>query len=286
MAIPAITGRKTEKEKFAGAEYTYTVESLMYNGVSLQSGTTHYFGQKFSKAYNIQFLNKENNLEYAYQTSWGVTTRMIGAIIMVHGDDNGLVLPPNIAPRQVVIVPIGTDEQVNTLSSDICEKLNKNSITCFVDNSENTPGYKFAEHEVNGIPVRIEIGMRDLQNGTITLARRDTRQKTTIPSDSDIVKQVSNLLLDIQQNMYNTALQRQNKLTYTATSLSQLQDIMNTQPGFVKGMWCGNPECELKVKEIRGTKSRCILENHQHIDNKCIVCGKPAKHVVLWGIQY
>ncbi len=286
LAIPVITGRKTEKEKFAGAEYTYTVEALMYNGVALQSGTSHYFGQKFSKAYDIKFLNRNNELEYVYQTSWGVTTRMIGGLIMVHSDENGLVLPPKIAPRQVAIVPIGDDEQVKSLCEDILNKLNNSDIVAFADYSEKSPGFKFAEHEVNGIPVRIEIGKRDLENGTITLARRDTREKINVSANCDIVETVKNLLNDIQANLFNRALARREELTYECKTLEEVEKIMNTKPGFVKAMWCGDEACELKMKEIRGTKSRCILEHEKAIDNKCVVCGKPAKHLVVWGIQY
>ncbi len=286
LAIPVITGRKTEKEKFAGAEYTYTVEALMYNGVALQSGTSHYFGQKFSKAYDIKFLNRSNQLEYAYQTSWGVSTRMIGGLIMVHSDENGLVLPPKIAPRQVVIVPIGDDEKVLNLSNQILEKLKSAGIVTFADLTEKSPGFKFAEHEVNGIPVRIEIGKRDLENNLITLARRDTREKINVDANCDIVEVVKNLLDDIQNNLYNKALKRRNELTYDCKTLEEVEKIMNTKPGFVRAMWCGEEACELKMKEIRGTKSRCILENEKPISNKCVVCGKKAKHLVVWGIQY
>ncbi len=286
LAIPVITGRKTEKEKFAGAEYTYTVEALMYNGVALQSGTSHYFGQKFSKAYDIKFLNRSNQLEYAYQTSWGVSTRMIGGLIMVHSDENGLVLPPKIAPRQVVIVPIGDDEKVLNLSNQILEKLKSAGIVTFADLTEKSPGFKFAEHEVNGIPVRIEIGKRDLENNLITLARRDTREKINVDANCDIVEVVKNLLDDIQNNLYNKALKRRNELTYDCKTLEEVEKIMNTKPGFVRAMWCGEEACELKMKEIRGTKSRCILENEKPISDKCVVCGKKAKHLVVWGIQY
>ncbi len=286
LAIPVITGRKTEKEKFAGAEFTYTVEALMYNGVALQSGTSHYFGQKFSKAYDIKFLNRNNEWEYVYQTSWGVTTRMIGGLIMVHSDENGLVLPPKIAPRQVVIVPIGNDENILSFANEILNKLNDADITAFIDNSEKSPGFKFAEHEVNGIPVRIEIGKRDYDNGIITFARRDTREKITEDINCDVVKVVKDLLNDIQSNLYNRALARRNELTYECKDLKEIEKIMSSKPGFVKAMWCGEEECELKMKEIRGTKSRCILENEKPIDDKCVVCGKPAKHLVVWGIQY
>ena len=286
LAIPAITGIKTEKEKFAGAETTYTVESLMYNGVTLQSATSHYFGQKFSKAYDIKFLNRENQLEYAYQTSWGASTRMIGGLIMVHSDDFGLVLPPKIAPKQVVIVPIGTDEKVMNLSDEICQELNSNGVVAFVDKTERSPGFKFAEHEVCGIPVRVEVGMRDLEQGLITLARRDTRAKVTIPANGDIVGEVKALLTDIQNNLYNTALERRNKLTFKAKTLDELDKIMSQQPGFVYAPWCGSTECEMKVKEVKGTKSRCITAEHVCSDDKCLVCGKKAKHIVVWGIQY
>jgi len=285
LAIPVITGKKTEKEKFAGAEYTCTVEALMYNGVSLQSATSHYFGQKFAKAYGIQFVNRENKLEHAYQTSWGCTTRMIGGLIMVHSDDNGLVLPPKIAPRQVVIVPIGKDQEILDIAYQINNKLKNEGVVSFVDDSERSPGFKFAEHEVNGIPVRVELGMRDLAEGKITLARRDTREKIQVNKDCDIVKEIKNLMEEIQTNLYQSALKRNNEKTYTAFSMEEVEKIMNTQPGFIKAMWCGDEACELKFKEIRGTKSRCILDE-KPIADKCVCCGKPAKHLVVWGIQY
>lgn len=286
LAIPVITGRKTEKEKFAGAEYTCTVEALMYNGVCLQSATSHYFGQKFSKAYGIQFLNRENKWENAYQTSWGATTRMIGGLIMVHSDDNGLVLPPKIAPRQVVIVPITADEEVLSVCHDILGKLKNAGITAFVDETERSSGFKFAEHEVNGIPVRVEVGKRDLENGTITLARRDTRERITIAKNSDIVSACRQLMDEIQKNLYVTALERNKLKTYEAHNLDDVKKIMESKPGFVYADWCGSLDCEMKMKEIRGTKSRCIVENHKMIDGKCVVCGKEAKHTVVWGIQY
>ncbi len=286
LAIPVMTGRKTEKEKFAGAEYTLTVEALMYNGVALQSGTSHYFGQKFSKAYDISFTDRNNEQSYVYQTSWGVSTRMIGGLIMVHSDDNGLILPPKIAPRQVVLVPIGKSEQVVELCNKYCEELLDAGVTAYVDNSEKSPGFKFAEAEVNGIPVRIEIGERDLAENKITFARRDTREKLVETLDVNVVEYTKNLLDTIQENLYNNALKRREELTYECHKLEEVEEIMNTKPGFVKAMWCGDENCELKMKEIKGTKSRCIIENHEHIDDKCIVCGNPAKHLVVWGIQY
>ena len=286
LAIPSIIGLKTEKEKFAGAEYTYTNEALMFNGVSLQCGTSHYFGQKFSKSYDIKFTNKNNNEEYAYQTSWGTTTRMIGAVIMVHGDDKGLVLPPKIAPKQVVIIPIGTDEKVILLSKKINEELNKNKITSYIDLSEKSPGYKFAEAEVNGIPIRIEIGKRDLENNNITLVRRDTSEKIMINTNSNLVESINELLETIQKDMYFRALKRREELTFEAKNLEEVKNIMNSKPGFIKACWCGDTACELKMKEIKGLKSRCILENEKLISDKCVVCGKQAKELVVWGIQY
>lgn len=286
LAIPSIRGIKTEKEKFSGAEYTLTNEALMYNGVALQAGTSHYFGQKFSKAYNVKFTNKENKEEFAYQTSWGTTTRMIGGLIMVHSDDYGLVLPPRIAPRQVVIIPIGKDEEVYELSEKIKQDLLKNDIIAYVDTSEKSPGFKFAEAEVNGIPVRIEIGKRDLDEGKITFARRDTREKISKNLDIDVVNYTKELLETIQKDMYNRALERRNSLTFEAHNLQDMERILNTQPGFIHAMWCGDEKCEDTIKEIKGCKSRCILEDREAIDEKCVCCGKKAKYHVVWGIQY
>ena len=285
LAIPSITGKKTEKEKFAGAEYTLTNEDLMYNGVCLQDGTSHYFGQKFSKAYDVKFTNKENKDEYAYYTTWGKTTRAIAAIIMVHADDKGLVLPPKIAPKQVVIVPIGNDERVNNLCNEINTKLNQNNIISYIDNSDKSPGFKFAEAEVNGIPVRLEIGPRDLENNEITAARRDTSEKIKVSLNEDIVSYIANLLDVIQKDMYQKAIERRDALTFTAHNLDDFERILNTQPGFIHADWCGNPACEARVKEIKGCKSRCITDDAL-IDGKCAICGKEAKHHVIWGIQY
>lgn len=288
LAIPSIVGRKTEKEKFAGAEYTYTIEALMYNGVALQSGTSHYFGQRFSKAYDIKFLNKNNEFEYAYQTSWGTSTRMIGALIMVHSDDRGLLLPPRIAPLKVVIIPIGKDERINSLANDYLEKLKQNNISAYIDNSDNTPGYKFAESETNGIPVRIEIGLRDLEEEKITLVRRDTLEKVKISINDDIIIKVKDLMDDIQNNLYNKALKRRNEMTYEAHNLKEMEDIINNHPGFIKAMWCEDQACEEKIKEIKGIKSRCIpfADKQENLDSACVCCGKKATKMVIWGIQY
>ena len=287
LAIPSITGRKTEKEKFAGAEYTLTNEALMYNGVALQAGTSHYFGQKFAEAYGVTFANKDNQLEHVYQTSWGTTTRMVGGLIMVHSDDKGLVLPPRIAPRQVVLIPIGKDEKVLELARKYKDELINAGITAYVDETEKSPGFKFAEAEVNGIPVRIEVGARDLENNQITFARRDTGDKIPVSLDGlNIVNYTKELLEIIQKDMYDRAVERRDKLTFEAHNLEEMENILNTQPGFIHAMWCGNQDCELKIKEIKGCKSRCIVEDGKRIDDKCVCCGKEAKHHVVWGIQY
>ena len=285
LAIPSITGLKTEKEKFAGAEYTLTNEALMYNGVALQAGTSHYFGQKFSKAYDVKFLNKENKWEYVYQTSWGTATRMIGGLIMVHSDNYGLVLPPRIAPVQVVIIPIGKSDEVFDLVDKYEKELKENGISVKKDLSEKSPGFKFAEAEVNGIPVRIEIGERDLKENKITFVRRDTREKIVESTDVELVKYVKELLETIQKDMYDRAVERRDKLTFTAHNLKDMENILNTQPGFIHADWCGDRACEERIKEIKGCKSRCITEEPL-IDGKCVCCGKEAKHHVIWGIQY
>ena len=275
LAIPSIMGRKTEKEKFSGAEYTLTNEALMYNGVALQSGTSHYFGQKFSEAYGIKFTNKENKEEYAYQTSWGTTTRMIGGLIMVHSDDYGLVLPPKIAPKQVAIIPIGNDEEVLNLCNEYKEKLNKEAIEAYVDLTDKSPGFKFAEAEVNGIPVRIELGKRDLENNKITFARRDTREKIEENINIDIVSYTKKLLETIQKDMYERAKKRRDELTFEAHNKEEIEKILNTQPGFIHAMWCGDIKCEkditTKLKEKGYELSECkvtakIDENENNKD--------------------
>ena len=284
LAIPVLSGRKTEKEKFAGAEYTLTIESLMYNGVSLQSGTSHYFGQKFSKAYDIKFVTRDNTFDYAYQTSWGVSNRMIGALIMVHGDDHGLVLPPKIAPLQVAIIKATNDEETENIAKDIQKKLKDSNISTYIDDTDKSFGYKLAEAEVNGIPVRIELGKRDIQNNRLTISRRDTLEKECISLDDDIVSYITSLMTKIQENLYQKAKERRDSMTYHVKTLKEIEHIMDTQPGFIYSPWCGSEECELKMKEIKGLKSRCITEDNEN--EICPVCGKKSKHIVVWGIQY
>lgn len=283
LAIPVVVGKKTEKEKFAGAEYTLTVEALMYDGVSLQSATSHYFGQKFSKPFDVKFVNRENKLEYAYQTSWGTTTRMIGAVIMVHGDDNGLVLPPKIAPTQAVVVTIKNTPEVLKAAHEIKRALG--AVRTEIDDSDKSAGFKFAEHEMRGVPVRIEVGPRDLEQGTVTLARRDNGAKQTC-NLSEVGKAVRELLKQIQQDMFDRAKERNERKTYAVKTLDEAREIIYNRPGYIKAMWCGDPACEEKMKELRGMKSRCIPFKEEHIADNCVVCGRKAKHMVYWGIQY
>ena len=285
LAIPVLVGKKTEKEKFAGAEYTLSLEALMYDGVSLQAATSHYFGQKFSIPFDVKFVDRNNKLQYAYQTSWGASTRIIGALIMVHGDNNGLVLPPKIAPKQVVIASIRNNDEVLNTISKIADELKNKNIRFICDTSDKSAGFKFAEHEMKGVPVRIEVGPRDVESGNVILARRDNGEKQVVKLEN-VCEEVVKLLDVIQNSMFEKALQHTKERTYTCTKLEEVKEIMESKPGFIKAMWCGDPECELKMKEIRGTKSRCIPFEEEHICDHCVVCGKKAKHMVYWGIQY
>ena len=284
LAIPVIVGKKTEKEKFAGAISSYTLEAMMYDGVALQNGTSHYFGQGFAKAFNIQFLDKDNTLKTPYQTSWGVSTRMLGALIMVHGDDRGLVLPPNIAPIKAIIIPIGNSLEVMEAINTLKEELASQNISYKVDESDKTPGFKFAEAEVKGYPVRIEVGPRDLSEGYVTVVRRDTLEKIKYPI-SEVVDKLDDLFKDIQDNMYNSALKRRNSMIYEANSWEEFKDIATNKPGFIKANWCGDEECETKVKEEFNMKSRCLIEDEE-IHTNCVVCGKKAKYRLYFGRQY
>lgn len=284
LAIPVVTGRKTESEKFAGADYTLTAEAMMYNGVALQSATSHYFGNGFAKAFDVKFVNKNNEEEYCYQTSWGLSTRSIGGLIMCHGDDNGLVLPPRIAPRKVAII---------TYSDDLLEKayeirdiLNKGGIKAYVDDSEKSAGFKFAEAEVQGIPFRIEIGKRELENNKIVVARRDNFKKEEVSLDTDLVTYFKEQIDVMHNDMFNRAKKRMEEKTYVCHNMDEIKEVMENHPGFIKAMWCGDEACEEKIKEIRGTKSRCIPFEQEKVDTKCVCCGKEAKDMVIWGIQY
>ena len=281
LAIPVITGRKTGKEKFAGAEITYTIEAMMYDGYALQNGTSHYFGNHFADAFGIRFTDIDNTLKTPYQTSWGVSTRMIGSIIMVHGDNHGLVLPPKIAPFKVIIIPIG---EVDEKLSDLKDKLNEANITYKTDETNKRPGYKFAEAEVKGYPIRIELGKRDLENNQVTLVRRDTLEKINVTYE-EIIPTIKSLLETMQNDMYNKAKTRRDKMIYDVKEYNELLDIAKNKPGFVKINWCGNSACEDKIKEDTAMKSRCIIEDEE-VTGPCVVCGKKATTRLYVGKQY
>lgn len=281
LAIPVLVGKKTEKEKFAGAVASYSLEAMMYDGVALQNGTSHYFGQDFAKAFKIEFLDKDNTLKTPYQTSWGVTTRMIGALIMVHGDDRGLVIPPNIAPIKVDIIPIG---EVSDAKEKIIEELRKRDISFVCDEANKTPGYKFSDAEVKGYPVRIEIGKRDLEQNEVTIVRRDTLEKIKCSID-EVGNTLENLFVDIQNNLYNRAKVRRDSMIYEANNWEEFSDIALHKKGFIKANWCGSIECETKIKDEFSMKSRCLIEDEK-INTKCVVCGKEAKYRLYFGRQY
>lgn len=285
LAIPVVKGQKTEKEKFAGAEATYTIESLMHDGKALQSGTSHNFGDGFAKAFNIQYTDQNNRLQYVHETSWGVSTRMIGAIIMVHGDDSGLVLPPKIAPTQVAVIPIaqhkpGVSEKADELYRTLSQKYRT-----VIDLSDKNPGWKFSEYEMKGVPLRLEIGPRDLENHTAVLVRRDNREKIFV-SLEELESKVEELLNDIQDSLFRKAKQNLEEKTTPASNFHEFSDIIANKGGFVKAMWCGNQECEDKIKEETTASSRCIPFGAETIAETCVCCGKPAKHLVYWAKAY
>lgn len=284
LAIPVIKGQKTDKEKFAGAEATYTIESLMHDGKALQSGTSHNFGDGFAKAFDIQYAAKDNTLQYVHQTSWGMTTRMIGAIIMVHGDDNGLVLTPRIAPTQVVIVPIQQKKE-GVLDKAYELKGVLSNFRVKVDDSDKSPGWKFSESEMRGIPVRVEIGPRDIENNQAVLVRRDTHEKITVSLD-EINEKVGALLDEIHDSMLERARNHRDSHTYVATDLDSFVKTIEEKPGFVKAMWCGCQECEDKIKELTSATSRCMPFEQETLSDKCVCCGKPAVKMVYWGRAY
>lgn len=284
LAIPVIRGQKTDKEKFAGAEATYTIESLMHDGKALQSGTSHNFGDGFARAFEIQYAAKDNSLQYVHQTSWGMSTRIIGAIIMVHGDDNGLVLPPRIAPTQVMVVPIQQKKEgVLDKAFEIRDLLSGFRVK--VDDSDKSPGWKFSESEMRGIPVRVDIGPRDIENGQAVLVRRDTHEKLTVGLE-ELADRVGELLDQIQKDMLERARAHRDAHTYVAEDFDTFVKTINEKPGFVKAMWCGCQECEDKIKELTGATSRCMPFKQERISDKCVCCGKPATKMVYWGRAY
>ena len=286
LAIPTIKGIKTEKEKFAGADSTYTIETMMYDGKALQTATSHYFGQNFSIPFNIKFKNRKEEEEYAYQTSWGISTRLIGGIIMAHGDNRGLKIPPKIAPIQIVIVPIAMHkENVKEKSEELYNILNTNYRTYLDTRDQYTPGYKFNDWEMKGVPIRIEIGPRDIENNECIIVRRDTNEKIVTKIDK-IVETIKNTLEDIHKNMYNQCKKRLEEKTTTAYNLDEFIKKINENQGFIKAMWCGSEECENKIKELTSAKSRCLPFNQEKISDTCVCCGKKADKLVIWGRQY
>lgn len=285
LAIPVLKGQKTDKEKFAGAVSTFTVEAMMHDGKALQSATSHYFGDGFARAFNIQYTDKSNQLQYVHQTSWGLSTRSIGAIIMVHGDDSGLMLPPRIAPIQIAIIPIaahkpGVLERAAAISQDLGR-----TFRVKLDSSEKMAGWKFAEYEMKGVPLRLEIGPRDLENNQCVAVRRDTGEKVTLSLDN-LADSLQALLDQIHDNLYQRALRSREERIYSAAEWQDLVDTVKNKPGFVKAMWCGDQACELKIKEETGATSRCIPFEQEVLSDHCICCGRPAETMVIWGKAY
>lgn len=286
LAIPAVVGKKTRKETFAGAEATYTIEPMMHNGVALQGGTSHYFGDGFSKAFDIKFTGRDNTLQYPHQTSWGVSTRMIGAIIMVHGDDDGLVLPPKISPIQVAIIPVAQHKEGVLEKADELKKRLAKEFRVKLDDSDNSPGWKFSQYEMKGVPVRVEIGPKDIEKNQCVIVRRDNREKQFVSLDN-LEEAVKTALQEVHDGMYQKALENMQEKTHVATTFEEFCDTAKNKPGFIKAMWCGDVECEDKIKDVTGgVKSRCIPFEEEHLSDVCVCCGKPAKHQVFWGKQY
>ncbi|MBX4271574.1 proline--tRNA ligase [Clostridium estertheticum] len=285
LAIPVIKGKKTEKEKFAGANETYTIESLMHDGKALQCGTSHNFGDGFAKAFNIQYSDKTGKLAYVHQTSWGMSTRLIGALIMVHGDDNGLILPPAIAPIQLMIVPVAQHKEgVIEKATELKNMLSKVA-RVKIDISDKMPGWKFSEYEMKGVPLRLEVGPKDIEKNQVVLVRRDTREKLFVPMD-ELESKIPELLIDIQKSLFEKASDAQNIRTFSAKTVEELKEILDKTLGFVNAPWCGDLACEEKVKEVAGASSRCMPFDQPEDAGVCLCCGKPAKTNVIWGRAY
>ena len=286
LAIPVIKGRKTDREKFAGALATYTIEALMHDGKALQSGTSHNFGDGFARAFGIQYSDKDNQLQYVHQTSWGMSTRIIGAIIMVHGDDSGLVLPPRIAPTQIMVIPIAQHKEgVLEKAEELRSELKEAGFKVKVDDSDKSPGWKFSEQEMKGIPVRIEIGPKDIEANQAVIVRRDTREKIVVVLP-ELAEKVGEVLTTMQSDMLERARKHRDSHTYDATTYEEFVKTINEKPGFVRAMWCGDQACEDKIKEDTTATSRCMPFKQDHIADTCVCCGKPAKALVYWGKAY
>ncbi|MBR1540411.1 MAG: proline--tRNA ligase [Clostridia bacterium] len=286
LAIPVIKGLKTESEKFAGAEETYTVETLTHDGRALQSGTSHYFGQNFTIPFDIKFQNRDGEQEYAYQTSWGISTRLIGGLIMAHGDNRGLKLPPRVAPIQVVIVPIAQHKEgVLEKANELFESLKTNFRVHLDDRDQYSTGYKFNDWEMRGVPARIELGPKDIENGKCVVVRRDTGEKIDVAL-TEIQNKLAEILEEIQKNMFQMCLDRMKEKTSVATNMDEFKANLEKDQGLIKSMWCGSAECEDKIHEETGAKSRCLPFVQEHLGDKCVYCGKPASKMVVWGRQY
>ena len=287
LAIPAVTGRKTEKEKFAGAEETYTIEPMMHNGVALQGGTTHFFGDGFARAFDITYTARDNQVKYPFQTSWGVSTRMIGAIIMCHGDDNGLILPPAIAPIQVALIPIAQHKEgVLDRAGALRDQLKAAGLRVKLDDGDQSTGWKFSQYEMKGVPVRLEIGPKDIENNSCVLVSRVTREKKFVSLDN-VVEEVQAMLAQVHAELVERARRNLEEKMAIATTHEEFLDAAENKPGFIKAMWCGDSACEDQLKdETGGVKSRCIPFVEDHLSDVCVCCGKKAKHMVVWGRQY
>ena len=287
LAIPVVRGKKTDKEKFAGAVATYTIEALMHDGKALQCGTSHNFGDGFARAFEIQYVSKDNKPEYCHQTSWGMTTRMIGAIIMVHGDDSGLKLPPRVAPVQAMVIPIQQKKEgVLDKACELKDALCAAGIRARLDDSDKSPGWKFSDQEMRGIPVRLEIGPKDIEQGQCVIVRRDTREKIVAPLEG-IGAKVQEVLEQIQNDMFETAKKRMENMTYTASTKEEFKEIADTKPGFIRTMWCGDRQCEEEIKDqLGGVTSRCMPFKQEHLSDTCIWCGREAKTMIYWGKAY
>ena len=286
LAIPVVKGQKTESEKFAGAEATYTIEALMHDGKALQSGTSHYFGDGFARAFDITFLDRNNQLCHPFQTSWGLSTRIMGAIIMTHGDNNGLVLPPAVAPIQVIVIPVAQHKPgVLEKAREVLAALQKAGVRARIDESEQSTGWKFSEYEMKGVPLRLELGPRDIEQNQCVLVRRDTREKTFVALDQ-LAAAVPELLGKVRDGLFEKALERREQMTHDAHSFEEVKDLAEHKPGFIRAMWCGDPACEEKMKNEAGVSSRCMPFDAEPIGETCVCCGKPAKALTYWGKAY
>lgn len=286
LAMPVIPGRKTDKEKFAGAEATYTIEAMMKDGKALQSATSHYFGDKFSRAYNVTFTGRDNTQQYPFQTSWGSTTRLIGAVIMTHGDDNGLVLPPPIAPIQVVVIPVAQHKEgVLDAAYGLADRIKALGLRVKTDDSDQSNGWKYAEYEMKGVPLRVEIGPKDMEKGQCVIARRDTGEKYFVPL-AELEEKVQELLKAVHENLYESAKKRLEENTFAFDKVEDVKAAMEKHTCFAKTMWCGNEACEIAMKELAGVSSRCMPFEQEELGKVCPVCGKPAKKMVVWGVAY